>query len=324
MKYNESTVDRFKSVHMLRFLDVHPQRNRRVFADAMEARAKATLFFDSGFLASEFGILHQKSLLLSQAERTRNPPTRRPHTSNRYQPKSFWEEWDAYWTAHYDDDPYPAEWDVTIRPIIAKLYKAGVIGTHYAPENEVPGRAMAGKGPSGERDLYIDLRMMQEGMTWAPDVHHPPSTEDILSKARRFSKDKSTARFAILRLWSAPHFYPLMVGVDRRHLSAFTDSLGRAWEWLFVPKDMPHSETSIHHSAWLRIRPFKHLLGKNVLVKRDLYLVMGKDEEDLLKYTTATIFAIQTEPWRLEVDLWRSFINVDMKFLDSLQVEWLD
>ena len=51
---------------------------------------------------------------------------------------------------------------------------------------------------------------------------------------------------------------------------------------------------------------------------------MGEDEEDLLKYATAATFAIVGEPWRLEVDLWRSFVNVDMGFLENLKEEWLD
>lgn len=70
---------------------------------------------------------------------------------------------------------------------------------------------------------------------------------------------------------------------------------------------MPYSEISMHHSAMGRIGPYKHLLGKNVTVSRNLYLVMGKDEAELSNFAIATVFAIQTAPWRLEVDLWRSF-----------------
>ena len=56
-----------------------------------------------------------------------------------------------------------------------------------------------------------------------------------------------------------------------------------------------------------------HLLGERVYVRRILHLVMGENEEYLLKYAIATTFMIQTELWRLEVDLWRSFVNVDME-----------
>lgn len=51
---------------------------------------------------------------------------------------------------------------------------------------------------------------------------------------------------------------------------------------------------------------------------------MGTDEEDLKKLATATAFAIQRRPWRWEVDLWKSFVNVDFGFLDGLQDEWLE
>ena len=91
-----------------------------------------------------------------------------------------------------------------------------------------------------------------------------------------------------------------------------------------MPKDMPESETSMHYTACLRIKPFSYQLRGRVIERKDLYLVMGINEEGLLKYTTATIFAIQQEPWRLEADLWRSFINVDMDFIDALQPEWTD
>jgi hypothetical protein len=182
---------------------------------------------------------------------------------------------------------------------------------------------MAVAEPGHERDLYIDLRIIADDIKFSREVEHPPSKEHLLTAARQFSKAHPLARFALLRLWEAPHFYPLMVGLEKRDLSSFTDALGRAWEWNFLPKDMPFSETSMHHSARLRILPYKHLLGERVLVKRNIYLVMGTDEEDLLRYATATTFVIQTEPWRLEVDLWRSFVNVDMELLEGLQAEWL-
>lgn len=90
---------------------------------------------------------------------------------------------------------------------------------------------------------------------------------------------------------------------------------------------MRFSETSIHHTASQRFAVFKKQLGDRVLHMRDLFIVMGEDEADLLKYTTAAIFMIQTEPWRLEVDLWRGFMNVDLDFLewaDGLGSGWLD
>ena len=70
-----------------------------------------------------------------------------------------------------------------------------------------------------------------------------------------------------------------------------------------MPKDMPYSEISMHHSARLRIQPYGRLLAERVRVRRNLYLLMGQDEEDMMKYATATAFVTQTEPWKLEMDL---------------------
>ena len=80
----------------------------------------------------------------------------------------------------------------------------------------------------------------------------------------------------------------------------------------------------MHQASRSRFQPYHHLLGKNVIFSRDRLLVMGPDEADLAKFSIATTFAIQTEPWRLEVDLWRSFINVEVGFLEDLQEGWLD
>lgn len=74
----------------------------------------------------------------------------------------------------------------------------------------------------------------------------------------------------------------------------------------------------MHQSVRLRVLPFRHLLGERVIVKRNLYLIVGTDEKDLEKYAIATTFVIQMEPWRLEVDLWKSFVNVDMEFVEKL------
>ena len=155
-------------------------------------------------------------------------------------------------------------------------------------------------------------------------MQDPTKVEPILSHARTFATDHPTARFAVLRIWSAPHFYPLMIGWNVREKTSFTDGLGRTWEWKFIPKDMPFSEWSIHHQARLRIGPYAPQFQDRVHVRRDAYLVMGTDQEDLLKLATAVTFAITTRPWRLEVDLWRSFVNVDIGFLEGLDEKWLE
>ncbi|KAJ9656968.1 hypothetical protein H2201_008330 [Coniosporium apollinis] len=295
--------------------------HRRVVPDMLGAFAAMSLFFTPEFLSSDSGTEFQDSLLVKQAERAKQLPDRRRYDSNKYMPNEFWKDWD---TVCKRRQPYPFEWDIAIRPIIAHLYKSGVITMAY--EEQVPGKAIAAKEPGRGLDLYIDFRQLVKTVDMPPELQDPTKVtrEGLLNTARGFARANPNARFAVLRIWSAPHFYPLMIGYDRRWTVSFADAVGRHWEWKFIPKDMPCSEWSIHHQARLRIRPYQASFGKKVIVKRDMYLVMGEDEVDLLKLAAAVTYAAQTEPWRLEIDLWRSFVNVDLAFLEGLHHAWMD
>jgi hypothetical protein len=80
----------------------------------------------------------------------------------------------------------------------------------------------------------------------------------------------------------------------------------------------------MQHAIDLRLSRWKAQLGNNVKVRRDLVLVMGEDREELEKYMLGTVFALQTSPWRLEVDFWRSFVDVDVGFLENLDKKWVE
>jgi hypothetical protein len=152
----------------------------------------------------------------------------------------------------------------------------------------------------------------------------PYSVPPLLDKARSFAAQHPSARFALLRMWSAPHFYPLMIGPGNRDATSFADLTGRMYVCMFVPKDMPFSEWSIFHSARQRTEPFAALLADRVVCRRNAYLVMGTNGDDLRQLAVATCFAVERRPWRWEVDLWKSFVNVDICFLERLQQDWLD
>ena len=53
------------------------------------------------------------------------------------------------------------------------------------------------------------------------------------------------------------------------------------------------------------------------------YPSLGVEEGELEGMVEAVVFAVQAEPWRLEVDLWRSFVNVDGGFLERVREGWL-
>jgi hypothetical protein len=115
-----------------------------------------------------------------------------------------------------------------------------------------------------------------------------------------------------------------MLGYDKRGMCSFLDDRGRCWEFKFIPKDMPFSEWSIHQQLSSRLEPYKRIFGQQVLVAKDLVLVMGTDERNLRQLTEGVTWAVQTKPWRLEVDFWRSFVNVEEEFLERLDRRWLD
>ena len=113
-----------------------------------------------------------------------------------------------------------------------------------------------------------------------------------------------------------------MIGYDNRAGTTFTDGPGRTWEWKFVPKDMLFSHFSIQRSAEMRIEPHRWFFGNKVVCRKDMYLVMGEDREECRRLTTAAAWAIATRPWRLEVDAWKSWFNVDVGLVEGLHKRW--
>jgi hypothetical protein len=204
------------------------------------------------------------------------------------------------------------------------VFRAGIICSSFG--GEAAGIATAKAEPGRPLDLYIDYRQ------WAPPasaVSHlkdptPFDRDFLLRKIKTFHSTHASAKFSVLRLWSAPHFYPLMLGYEKRVMCSFLDDRGRCWEFKFIPKDMPFSEWSIHQQLSLRLEPYKKIFGQQVIVAKDLVLVMGTDERNLRQMTEGVTWAVQTKPWRLEVDFWRSFVNVKEKFLEDLDRRWLD
>lgn len=93
---------------------------------------------------------------------------------------------------------------------------------------------------------------------------------DLLPIAGSFAPSTPTARFALIKLWSAAHFYPLMLQTPSRLGTAFIDTIGRSWMWKFLPKDMPASEWSIHNTVRLRLGALRQIM-------------MGVSDEELAK-----------------------------------------
>lgn len=210
------------------------------------------------------------------------------------------------------------------------MYRAGVLAPAYIqPDTQIiAGIATAKAEPHrpDKLDLFINYEDQHGNfpMKYPPSFPHPSKWPQLQPLIQTFAAKHATARFALLRLWSAPHFYPLMVGLHNRQCTSFLDSCGRSWEWKFVPKDMPGSEYGTHNATVMRLEMLSGQFGDRVVNRGDLILVMGEDAEELLKLCTVVAFAIQTKPWLREVDLWKSFINVGVEFFQDLDPSWLD
>ncbi|KAG4026378.1 hypothetical protein MFRU_041g00230 [Monilinia fructicola] len=326
-KYNHTRKDFFgKASTVLNFqvmgwLDVTADDVK----DAQKALGKVYPFFNPEFLETEEGKEFKDSLMFNQEERAKCYPDIRTDKSTVHHPKEFYADLDkCRKKMRFIDDytSFPLEWDITIRPIIAKLYKSGIIRSHASREAS----CQAFQGTEAIRpskpDLFVDWRSVVDNLEMPEWMEDPGKIPPLINIARTFSSSNPNAKFALLSLWSAPYFYPLTVGHDKRDGFTFYDLTGRMFTWLFVPKDLPNSEFSMHAACKNRIEPFKKQFGSNVVAKRDKYLVMGKDERELAKIAAGVTYAVQMRPWRQEVDLWRSFINVDLKFLEGLGERW--
>ena len=106
----------------LAFLDVNPFEHRRVLPDMRLAYAMMALFFtsDSEISKTMLEMNIHEHLILNQAERVKTLPDRRTYHSNKTRPKEFWKEWDELPRTSFFSDNFPIEWDMKIRPMIAR------------------------------------------------------------------------------------------------------------------------------------------------------------------------------------------------------------
>jgi hypothetical protein len=255
-------------------------------------------------------------------------PYSRPFLSNLSQTKETWSEVDAVYKAHKESKvQYDRESDAVIRPLVAHWFKAGVVNPTHIPYPPGSTAVLPSKIMDSHSELLFDWRSWRDEWPSKTGFHgiKDPFNIDLLHLAQKYQdKNGHDSRFALFRVWSHAYFYPLMLGVDNRSSTSFEDALARSWEWKFVPKDMPGSEWSMQKAVALRFERFQQQFRHQVFVKRDLVLVMGKDEEELRKYVLGVIFALQTSPWRMEVDLWKSFVNIGLDFLKGLDSSWLE
>ncbi|KAI9708922.1 MAG: hypothetical protein M1820_003616 [Bogoriella megaspora] len=353
-------------------LGIHIRDHKYVMEDLTRATAMMGLFFPSDFLQSGWGKPFADSKLFDSTWRAENLRDRRTDVGLDQYPEDFFKPWDDICDRVPTSSTHDSiEWDKVTRSVIARrkhptspplyllhpnpptpVYVAGVIQPSLL--QETAGEAIALTEPTNNRetlDFYIDYRAVDiNPASYLTD----PSKIDLLSSARVFLSHHPHARFALLRIYSPPHFWPCMSSIPNRPLLSFTDCQRRNWEWRFLPKDSPFAAWSMHYAVKNRILPFEKWFNgvkgpaetmparftwelyregararevgegaeegkRRVVVKRDMVLVMAEGEEDLREVVTGVGYVLGTRPWRLEVDLWRSFVNVGMGFLEELE-----
>lgn len=237
-----------ESFRMLMWLDVHPYEHKRVVDDMMDAMAAMTFFFKptaekvKAFLSSA-DAEQLKELGDNQWKATSLQPYARTPHSNLTRSKASWEDIDRVRKAA--KDPIVREWDLHCRPRIAQLARAGVIGPGYYPHP--CGRATATAEADQKPYLTMDYRISKDWWPTKSQLSHIRDFRQIhlLPLAQSFAKKHKDACFSLLRVWTHPVFFPLMLGFDNRESTCFYDTLGRAWEF----------KVSIHCSE-LSIRGF--------------------------------------------------------------------
>lgn len=306
---------------------------RRAYKDMARAFAQISIFFPNHkvFSMTEFidknevGQQFRHSLLLDPEARAKEILLSRSQDSNQLRDRSFWKDWIDIDKAPGDNAvKMPIAWDSIIRPIVAKLYKEGVIVPAHVHAQQAEGQAVTVREEAREeRDFFIfyNLKLPESNLR---HIEHPSKWPDIKAECRAFAATVPGARFAVLRVFSTPYYYPLMIGSDDRMWQSFVDSIGRIWVWNFIPKDYPGSEWSMHHTTTLALQKYLRQLklGKQVKVRRDIVLVMGKDETELAELCMGVCYAIHSRPWVREIDLWKSFVNVSLEFVEGLDPRW--
>lgn len=319
--------------------------HRYLAQDITQAFVTMGLFFPGlkdakvvrAFLDSDQGSDLKGSKVFDPAARAKEIPDRRGRSSPVERPKSFYEGLEKLKECESLVDGYPWDWNLVVRPIIAKLYRAGIITPSDIEPHPSICLGVAFGAEEEHRPGKLDMFLRFDRPDGAPLQYPPDYTPvkdwpDLRARAREFAQGEPQARFALLRLWSAPHFYPLMIGWWNRPNFTFMDPVGRAWEWKFIPKDFDQSEWSAHLGTMKRLnsvfdRAEQHGgidLRRNVVFRGDAIMVMAEDEQELFRLSTIVTFAMQTKPWLREVDLWKSFVNVGLDFLEELDPVWLE
>lgn len=240
----EAVPTRVMAWELLHWMEVHTNGDagdRAVWSDITNALAAMSMFFppaDNALGRSTYEQHAQKSLFTNNEYKAKMTPYARFPQSNKHLPKDVWNAVDKQVQETKETRRIPPEWDAYCRPIVAKLFKTGILGLGYCPYPE--GYAIVVDDPSLGKGMCIDYRREEAWPTFLFDVPDPTKI-DLLPRARRWAEKHPSAKFAFFRIWTHALFLPLMVGIPNRLQWSFKDTINRSWVWKFVSKSTERS-----------------------------------------------------------------------------------
>ncbi|KAK4178015.1 hypothetical protein QBC36DRAFT_299732 [Triangularia setosa] len=215
---------------------INPWPHRYILEDIVQAFITMSLFFPNvevtstvqDYLQSEEGQTFRNSKIFDPEACRPVRPDSRTRTSCTYRPKKFWDEWEnnVYTGDDFYIDAFPFDWNMAIRPTIAKPGMVGSACIEFHPD-VVPGFATVNTEEHwpGKLDLFITYSNTDRFVkSIPPSIIDYRDWLELLPAARKYAVNckTKTPRFALFHLWSAPHFYTLMM-LPMRQAVSFLD-----------------------------------------------------------------------------------------------------
>ncbi|KAK5709857.1 hypothetical protein LTR17_019415 [Elasticomyces elasticus] len=217
------TLAKHFGLNVLLWLRCHFHEQRVTWRDMERAYASIAVFFPGGAGLGDLSMQASDVLerLTDQNSRARCVPDRRTSRSNLLLPDELWTPINRInKELRRSNTPYHREWDEVARPMIAQWFRAGVIAPAYLDDYESNGTVAIVEEPGRKPDVLLDFRkckrwnwptMEDVGRTQTGEPIQEPYSVDLVAKARAYASKHSNARFALLRVWTHSHFYPLTV-----------------------------------------------------------------------------------------------------------------
>lgn len=229
-------TDRHLGLDILVWQRLHIHARPKVWNDMVHALTTMSVFFGSPASKSALSEMAAETMarIADSKTRAKDPPNRRTCISNPGWPQEWWEQVDAAAKEmRRTKAVYHRDWDIVVRPSMAQWYRAGVIAPAFL--SRTPGVAVAITEPGRNPDVYFYFRRTKHywpnfrGLTnkWGKKMVDPYEI-DLLTHAKAYSVFHQNGRFALLRVWSHPHFWPLMPGPENRFETSFEDSVRRS------------------------------------------------------------------------------------------------